>query len=51
MVYMHALYTTYPMLKITWLAISQKLVNQKQNSKYPSLQKFGNFFDIWVIGT
>ena len=22
-----------------------------QNSKYPSLQKFANFFDIWAIGT
>ena len=21
-----------------------------QNSKYPSLQKFANFFDIWAIG-
>ena len=59
------------MLKITWSAISRKLVNQKkkkkgaselhiftpfckflgQNSKYPSLQKQGNFFDIWAIGT
>ena len=22
-----------------------------QNSKYPSLQKWGNFFNIWAIGT
>ena len=22
-----------------------------QNSKYPSLQKWGNFFHIWAIGT